>query len=62
MESNDATDSVEKDPILTYMEEFTIRTLRMTSKHWSRMLGVDAQRVLITAFLTHNSPQVQNQY
>ena len=56
----DPNDSVEKDPILSYMEEFTIRTLRLTSQKWSRMLGVDAQKVLFTAFLTSDFPQVHD--
>ena len=60
MESSDPNDSVEKDPILSYMEEFTIRTLRLTSQKWSRMLGVDAQRILLTSFLTSNYPQVHD--
>ena len=60
VESSDPNDSVEKDPILSYMEEFTIRTLRLTSQKWSRMLGVDAQRILLTSFLTSNYPQVHD--
>ena len=50
----DPMPSNNEDPfikIYEFMDEFLQRSFRVGSSKWSRMMGNDAQRLLVTAFV-----------
>ena len=49
-----------RDPRMEYLQEYTLKTLRLKPDKWSRMLVSDEQRTFVNAFIDRNSPQVLN--
>ena len=48
-----------RDPRMEYLQEYTLKTLRLKPDKWSRMLVSDEQRTFVNAFIDRNAPQVR---
>ena len=54
----DAQDAGEKDPRLEFLADFTLKSLRLKSDKWARLLISDEQRTFLSRFIDHTVPQV----
>ena len=48
----------EKDPRLEFLSEFTLKSLRLKSDKWARLMISDEQRTYLSRFIDYNVPQV----
>ena len=48
----------EKDPRIEFLENFTLKSLRLKSDKWSRLLISDEMRTFLLRFIDHIVPQV----
>ena len=49
----------EKDPRIEFLENFTLKSLRLKSDKWSRLLISDEMRNFLLRFIDHTVPQVR---
>ena len=49
---------IEHDPRYLYLQDVTLKSLRLKPDKWSRMLVSDEQRTYITNFVERPYPQV----
>ena len=49
----------EKDPRIEFLENFTLKSLRLKSDKWSRLLISDEMRTFLLRFIDHTLPQVR---
>ena len=49
----------EKDPRIEFLENFTLKSLRLKSDKWSRLLISDEMRTFLLRFIDHTVPQVR---
>ena len=49
-----------KDPRLDFIQDYTLRTLRLKPEKWARMVVSNEQMAFITGFIEHANPQVRN--
>ena len=49
----------EKDPRIEFLENFTLKSLRLKSDKWSRLLISDEMRTFLLRFIDHIVPQVR---
>lgn len=54
----DSGDGGEKDPRVEFLAEFTLKSLRLKSDKWARLVISDEQRTFISRFVDHTLPQV----
>ena len=47
-----------RDPRMEYLQDYTLKTLRIKPEKWTRMLVSDEQRTFVNAFIDRNGPQV----
>ena len=48
----------EKDPRVEFLADFTLKSLRLKSDKWTRLLISDEMRTYISRFIDHTIPQV----
>ena len=48
----------EKDPRIEFLSEFTLKSLRLKSDKWSRLMISDEMRTYLSRFTDYNVPQV----
>ena len=48
----------EKDPRIEFLSEFTLKSLRLKSDKWARLMISDEQRTYLSRFIDYNVPQV----
>jgi len=48
------------DPRYDFLQDFTLKSLRLKPDKWSRMLVSDEQRTFITNFVERGMPQVSD--
>ena len=48
----------EKDPRVEFLADFTLKSLRLKSDKWTRLLISDEMRTYISRFIDHTVPQV----
>ena len=48
----------EKDPRVEFLADFTLKSLRLKSDKWARLLISDEMRTYISRFIDHTVPQV----
>ena len=48
----------EKDPRIEFLADFTLKSLRLKSDKWSRLLISDEMRTFLLRFIDHIVPQV----
>ena len=48
----------EKDPRIEFLADFTLKSLRLKSDKWSRLLISDEMRTFLLRFVDHTVPQV----
>ena len=48
----------EKDPRIEFLADFTLKSLRLKSDKWSRLLISDEMRNFLLRFIDHTVPQV----
>ncbi len=46
------------DPRIEFLQEYTIKTLRLKPDKWSRMVVSDEQRTFVANFIDRAAPQV----
>ena len=51
----------EKDPRVEFLADFTLKSLRLKSDKWARLLISDEMRTYISRFIDHTIPQVDFQ-
>ena len=51
-------DGGEKDPRVEFLADFTLKSLRLKSDKWARLLISDEQRTYLSRFIDHTVPQV----
>ena len=54
----DSTETGEKDPRIEFLSEFTLKSLRLKSDKWARLVISDEQRTFLSRFVDHTFPQV----
>jgi dynein heavy chain len=47
-----------RDPRMEFLQEFTLKSLRLKPDKWARMVVSDEQRNFINNFIERNAPQV----
>ena len=47
------------NPVYEYMAEILMKTFRVTSHKWNRLMSCDKQRLQVTSFVCDTEPQVQ---
>ena len=52
------TEGGQKDPILDFLQKFTLGSMRLKPDKWHRLVMSDEQRNFITNFVEHGVPQV----
>ena len=57
----DLTTTEIKDPRLDFIQDYTLRSLRLKPDKWARMVVSNEQMAFITSFVEHATPQVRNQ-
>ena len=53
-------DGGEKDPRVEFLADFTLKSLRLKSDKWARLLISDEQRTYLSRFVDHTVPQVES--
>ena len=56
----DLTTTEIKDPRLDFIQDYTLRSLRLKPDKWARMVVSNEQMAFITSFVEHANPQVCN--
>ena len=51
MTENSNEPTTRSDPRVDYIQEFTLKTLRLKPDKWARMIISDEQRIFISAFV-----------
>ena len=51
-------DGGEKDPRVEFLADSTLKSLRLKSDKWARLLISDEQRTYLSRFIDHTVPQV----
>ena len=51
-------DGGEKDPRVEFLADFTLKSLRLKSDKWARLVISDEQRTYLSRFIDHTVPQV----
>ena len=54
----DTQEGGEKDPRIEFLADFTLKSLRLKSDKWARLLISDEQRTFLSRFIDHTVPQV----
>ena len=54
----DSGDGGEKDPRIEFLADFTLKSLRLKSDKWARLVISDEQRTFLSRFVDHTVPQV----
>ena len=47
------------NPVYEFMAEILMKTFRVTSHKWNRLMSCDKQRLKVTGFVCDTEPQVQ---
>ena len=58
----DITVTEVKDPRLDFLQDYTLRSLRLKPDKWQRMIVSNEQMAFITGFVENGYPQVSLQY
>ena len=51
MGTGEISETANKDPRIDYIQEFTLKSLRLKPDKWARMVISDEQRIFIQAFV-----------
>ena len=54
----DSAEGGEKDPRIEFLADFTLKSLRLKSDKWARLVISDEQRTFLSRFVDHTVPQV----
>ena len=58
MAGMEVTEGGQKDPVLDFLQKFTLGSLRLKPDKWHRLVVSDEQRNYIINFMERNEPQV----
>ena len=54
----ESADAGEKDARIEFLADFTLKSLRLKSDKWARLVISDEQRTFLSRFVDHTVPQV----